>query len=293
MTVPSTLPELDNPVARSCLASLYGRAVEAMHPDGAISDVEAVRVYVSLDLDLAASLPPPDGFHARRAALFDGYIEAWAAAVGRPATVIELGCGLETESSRLQHLDLDWVCIDGPDVIALRDATLPPGPRVKHVVADVRSLSWTAVVPPDRPVLVTLQGVPMYWSRREAAALLRSLVEWRSDVAIVFDTVTPARAAAACREAEADAASMVPPMLWGIRGSRLRPLLRRWIPDARALDWVRVVDRGHDQLSGRELDGLAACVAVVVGPGCQLDGARARAARAARSAVARRLAQGP
>lgn len=107
--------------------------------------------------------------------------DIWASqflAVHQPATVVHLGCGLD---SRVFRLDpgpgVEWYDVDYPDVIALREKLFPTRPRYHLVATSATDPSWLDQIPADRPVLLLAEGISMYLAEREGVALLQHVVD--------------------------------------------------------------------------------------------------------------------
>ena len=97
------------------------------------------------------------------------------ARVSRPhpdGTVVALGEGLETQLWRVDNGRVEWVSVDLPEVVELRERLLPASPRQRLVGASAFDTGWLDEVDPSRGVLVTAQGLLMYFERDEAYRLI-------------------------------------------------------------------------------------------------------------------------
>jgi len=94
------------------------------------------------------------------------------------ATVVHLGCGLD---SRVFRLDpgpgVEWFDVDYPDVIALREKLFPIRPGYHLVATSATDPSWLDQIPADRPVLLLAEGISMYLTEPEGVALLQHVVD--------------------------------------------------------------------------------------------------------------------
>ena len=107
--------------------------------------------------------------------------DIWASqflAVHQHATVIHLGCGLD---SRVFRLDpgpgVEWFDVDYPAVIALREKLFPTRPGYHLIATSATDPSWLDEIPADRPVLLLAEGISMYLTEREGVALLQHVVD--------------------------------------------------------------------------------------------------------------------
>jgi O-methyltransferase involved in polyketide biosynthesis len=112
-----------------------------------------------------------------RTAQFD----IWASqflAVQPQATVVHLGCGLDSRVFRLEPgPGVEWYDVDYPTVIALRQKVFPNRPRYHLVATSATDPSWLDRTPADRPVLLLAEGISMYLTERDGVALLQHVVD--------------------------------------------------------------------------------------------------------------------
>jgi O-methyltransferase involved in polyketide biosynthesis len=107
--------------------------------------------------------------------------DIWASqflAVHQHATVIHLGCGLD---SRVFRLDpgpgVEWFDVDYPGVIALREKVFPSRPGYHLIASSATDPSWLDRIPADRPALLLAEGISMYLTEPEGIALLQRVVD--------------------------------------------------------------------------------------------------------------------
>ena len=94
------------------------------------------------------------------------------------ATVIHLGCGLDSRVFRLDPCPgVEWYDVDYPAVIALREKVFPSRPRYHLVAAAATDPSWLDRIPADRPVLFLAEGISMYLTESDGIALLQHVVD--------------------------------------------------------------------------------------------------------------------
>lgn len=161
-------------VPETMLWTLHNRASEARRDDGVVRDPDCLRIYDSLDYDFVASFGRPEPSHGVRSAAFDAELEAFAGAHAG-GTVVNLGEGLETQRHRLAHLDLDWVSVDLPEAIEIRERFIAPDARHRHVRCSVLDRTWLSEV--SGPVHITAQGLLMYLAADSIAPLLSDLAD--------------------------------------------------------------------------------------------------------------------
>ncbi|MBK1648028.1 class I SAM-dependent methyltransferase [Rhabdochromatium marinum] len=214
-------------VPETMLWTLHNRASEALRPDGFIRDDEAARIYQLIDYDYQRHFGRPDGSHATRSAMFDEVVSSWMDA--HPGgTVVELGCGLETQFQRIDDGQVQWLCVDVPEAIAVRDCFLKPTDRCRFIGKDARDLSWIDEVETPEAVFVTAQGLLMYFEEAEVRRLLTTILERFPGVELMFDVIPRWFSRKSMAGLWKTKLYRVPPMPWGVNPDEIDSLLRAW-----------------------------------------------------------------
>jgi O-methyltransferase involved in polyketide biosynthesis len=171
------------------LATLYARALDADADRPILGDTYAKELVQRLDYDWSKT-----AINARNApsvTIRSAHFDRWARqflAVHDEATVLHLGCGLDSRALRVKPgPGVEWYDIDFPDVIALREQFYPPHGTYRLMPASVTELDWLAAIPADRPVLVLAEGLTMYLTEESGIALLRRVVERFPSGELQFD----------------------------------------------------------------------------------------------------------
>ncbi|MGC7100363.1 class I SAM-dependent methyltransferase [Amycolatopsis lurida] len=173
------------------LATLWGRALDSRAAQPVLGDTAADEALGRLDYDFGKLMKPS---MALSVALRAKSIDAWARAAleAQPgATVLHLGCGLDTRVFRLDPPpETRWFDVDFPEIADLRHQLWPelderPGYRL--IASSVTELGWLDEVPADRPVVVIAEGLTMYLREAEIEALIRRIVERFPSGEFVFD----------------------------------------------------------------------------------------------------------
>ncbi|MGX1778304.1 class I SAM-dependent methyltransferase [Nocardia brasiliensis] len=214
-------------VGETALWNLYSRADEARRPGGVLEDPACVRVFEAIEYDYAGKFGKKhNGLHAEKSRIFDTVVRGWLA--DHPGgTVVELGTGLETQFQRVGNGTVSWICVDLPEVIAVREEFLPPAERQTYIAADARDLSWFDQVGAG-PVLVTAQGLFMFFQEKQVRQLVVAIVDRFPNVELVFDTISPMMSEKSVQGYDLTENCRLPAMPWGIKPNDVEPLLRRW-----------------------------------------------------------------
>lgn len=105
------------------------------------------------------------------------------------ATVVNLGCGLDETGNTCDNGSCNFVNIDFPDVIAIRNQLIPKHERVKNIACDLKDYSWMNEVDGTNGVILFAAGVFHYFKRDEVKALVLELSKRYSKGRVVFDSV--------------------------------------------------------------------------------------------------------
>lgn len=125
---------------------------------------------------------------AVRAHVMDAMAEDFIAAHG-PSTLIVLGCGLDTASSRIDGRGSVFFELDLPDVIAYRRQVLGEDPDEHLIAHDLFDLAWTDAVPHDKPILIYAAGVFPYFDEERIVSLMQDLRRIFPGAELIFDAV--------------------------------------------------------------------------------------------------------
>ncbi|AXB45832.1 class I SAM-dependent methyltransferase [Amycolatopsis albispora] len=173
------------------LATLWGRALDSRSPRPVLGDTAADEAIGRLDYDFGKLMKPSMALSvALRAKSIDTMArDALAARPG--ATVLHLGCGLDTRVFRLDPSpETRWFDVDFPEIVELRHQLWPelderPGYRV--IASSVTDRAWLDEVPAEQPVVVIAEGLTMYLREAEVRELFGRITERFPGGEFVFD----------------------------------------------------------------------------------------------------------
>jgi O-methyltransferase involved in polyketide biosynthesis len=174
-------------VPQTLLWNLGRRAAAARTVGSLLDDPLAIEVAGRLEYDFADASRGAR-WHAVRVATFDDAIRHFLSK--HPAgTVVALGEGLETQFWRVDNERVRWLSVDLPATLDLRRRVLPEGPRQRSWAGSALDLDWIDQLDPATPMLVTAQGLLMYFQRDEVHELIAALAERLPGALFVFDVV--------------------------------------------------------------------------------------------------------
>jgi O-methyltransferase involved in polyketide biosynthesis len=240
-------------VPETLLWTLYFRASEARREDAVLEDPLAVELVDRLGYPIAerfGSGGPVAQWQALRAATFDREVRRFLAA-NPGGTVVALGEGLETSFWRVDDGSVQWVAVELPETIALRDRLLPAADRRRTLTGSALDDAWMDAVDPARGLLITAQGLLMYFPRADVHRLIEACAARFPGAAMVFDAVPKALTQ---RKAGKRATYQPPPWEWGMDADEERAL--RELPGIAELRALRLPP-GRGVIFGRLLTTLS------------------------------------
>lgn len=165
--------------AQTMLSTLHLKALDADFARPVLGDRFAKQTVDRLDYDFRETGMSPKWapLITVRTAQYDIWARQFLAAHPR-ATVIHLGCGLDSRVFRLDPSpEVAWYDVDFPDVIALREKVFPTRPGYHLIPTAATDLSWLEQIPAQGPVLFLAEGISMYLTEAEGLDLLRAVVD--------------------------------------------------------------------------------------------------------------------
>ncbi|MFX1417225.1 MAG: class I SAM-dependent methyltransferase [Promethearchaeota archaeon] len=123
-----------------------------------------------------------------RARVFDDAMREYLAR--KPdASVVNLGCGLDTTFSRVDNGRILWYDLDLPDAIQYRLSIITESPRCKCIPKSVFDLSWFENVDfsPDRGAFFIAGGLFSYFHEESLISLCDSMAKRFPGAELIFD----------------------------------------------------------------------------------------------------------
>ncbi|MBL1077529.1 class I SAM-dependent methyltransferase [Nocardia sp. 2] len=210
-------------VPATALWILWSRAVESARADSEFSDPLAEQLCAAIDFDYS-TFGSPRQTQVLRALAIDTEIRRFQHD-SPGGTVVALGEGLQTTYWRLGEPELNWLSVDLPEMIALRERLLPAAPRVRNLALSALDRSWFDAVD-TREVLITAEGLFMYLEPDDVYALIGDMAQRFPGASVIFDALPPSftQRTAEGRTIARGSDYVIPPMPFGLT-----------VPEARAL----------------------------------------------------------
>jgi O-methyltransferase involved in polyketide biosynthesis len=215
-------------VPETLLWNLYFRASEARRPDTVLSDPKAVELIDAIDFPFEERFGRANALQAQAQALrvraFDLEVERFLAR-HPDATVVALGEGLETQAWRVDNGQVRWLTVELPETARLRRALLPDSPRQRIVACSAFDYEWMERVDTSHAVLITAQGLLMYFHPAEVYQLIECCAERFAGGTMLFDVVPRWFSQRTLNDKMVgDRGYKAPPMPWGVGSAELAQL---------------------------------------------------------------------
>lgn len=181
------------PIEQTALLTEYCRALDSRSARPILGDPNADATVRRIDHDFASlgASPSVVALVALRAKMLDEGLRAFVAA-NPAAVVIDLGAGLSSAVFRVDPPPtVDWINVDLPNVIALRQAVVPAHERVREVAASVLEQDWVAAVPTDRPTFVFADGLFAFLDQDAVVGLLHRITGHLGSGIVAFNDYGP------------------------------------------------------------------------------------------------------
>lgn len=206
-------------VPETMLWNLHHRAAEARRPDAVLADPVGVeladRLGPRLEQRFGAAHPLLAQAQALRALGFDREVQRFLAS--NPAgTVVALGEGLETQFWRVDNGRVRWLSVDLAEGTAARAALLPSPDRLRSVAGSALDERWMDEVDGSRGVLITAQGLLMYFQPDQARGIVDTCARCFARAWLVLDVVQPWFSERTVSGLRNTAGYRAPPMPWGV-----------------------------------------------------------------------------
>ncbi len=178
-----------NDLEKTMLLPFWGRYSESIKPDGLIKDDMCVKIVEENDFDFS-------GIHKHHHQLsrLAWIARAWDTDYElkrlveneAEATVVCLGCGLDTAFFRCSHNNLYWYDIDLPNVIALREQLIAPHPRCRAIAGSILDASTFDSIEVKGRLIFLILSVFNYLKRDEVKTVFSQMARF-GKAAVVFD----------------------------------------------------------------------------------------------------------
>jgi len=222
-------------VPETMLWTLHNRNKVAADPEKSwFVDETAMAIYQAIDYDYEASFGKAEPSHGIRSWIFDQAImEFWK--THPDGTIVNFAEGLETQRFRLQEVRSEnafWVTVDLPPAIRAREKFIQPDLMNLHVTASVLDTEvWSKVVPKDKPVFFTAQGLLMYLEEDDIRGLFQMIARDYPSSTLWFDSIAKWLSQKTLSGWNLTKDYTTPPMPFGANKNVAEGVLKSWVPE--------------------------------------------------------------
>jgi len=172
------------------LLPLWGRAVETQKEKPLLVDETALRIVSEIDYNFSTIAQNTDPLSQAawiaRSIYFDKeigeYLERYP-----EASIINIGCGLDTTYDRVNNGRAHWYEIDLPDVIAVRRKFIKESSNRSFIAESVAEKEWYKSIKNRDRVFIMLAGVIYYFDEAQVRELFREFSKQFKEAEVVFD----------------------------------------------------------------------------------------------------------
>lgn len=175
------------------LLPLWGRAVETEKPKPKIIDNTAREIIKKIDYNfskISANIQEITQFEwIARSIHIDKTIQEFLSQYPK-ATIVNIGCGLDTTFDRIDNGKLFWYDLDLPDVIELRKKFISESERRKFISCSFLDDKWFNELHIEENVLFISAGVLYYFEENQLKEIFNKIVKIFPGSEFVFDAAS-------------------------------------------------------------------------------------------------------
>jgi O-methyltransferase involved in polyketide biosynthesis len=182
-------------VQKTLFLPLWGRAIESKKKHPMLVDPVALEIIDRVDFDfntLTQKLNPLSQTAWIMRSLYIDQVVTTFLATHPLATIVNIGCGLDTTFERIDNGMLTWVDLDLPDVIALRKLFVKENERRKLITSSFLEQDWLNSLNASNGILFIAAGVLYYFEEEQVKEFLIRIADRFPASEIIFDASSPA-----------------------------------------------------------------------------------------------------
>jgi O-methyltransferase involved in polyketide biosynthesis len=177
-------------VQETLLLPLWGRAIETKKQKPLLVDNKAVLILNNIPYDFTTISKNIKNLTRlswiARSIYFDKKIKAFIN-VFPEATIVNIGCGLDTTFDRIDNGKIKWIDLDLPDTIELRKKYFSETDRRHFIATSVFNTSWYDIIENKNNIMLLIAGVLYYFDEIDVKKLFNDFHNFLSGVEIIFD----------------------------------------------------------------------------------------------------------
>ena len=181
-------------VQKTLLLPLWGRAVETCKQKPLLVDTAAAQIIEKISYDFSTITKNMSEITRLAWIIRCLHIDR---TIGQfllkhpSASIVNIGCGLDTTLTRIDNGSLKWYNLDLPDVIKLRRDLIPEPGRSECIASSFLDENWLHQVTVHDSVLFLAAGVFYYFNEIEIKKFFVRLAEIFPTGELIFDSASP------------------------------------------------------------------------------------------------------
>ncbi|MGD8778269.1 MAG: class I SAM-dependent methyltransferase [Ignavibacteria bacterium] len=180
-------------VQKTLFMPVWARAVESQKHNAILIDKTAIEIINSVDYDfekMSANISEISQVAwIARCKRFDIVIDTFIKNYPQ-ASIVNIGCGLDTMYERINNPSVHWYDLDLLDVIDLRNKFLCESENRKFIAGSLLDTSWFNLINKEN-VMFVLKGVLVYFNEDEVKNFLTGIVGSFPGAELFFDVTSP------------------------------------------------------------------------------------------------------
>jgi O-methyltransferase involved in polyketide biosynthesis len=164
-------------VQKTLLLPLWGRAIETQKSKPLLVDNKAVSIINSIPYDFTV---------IAENIYFDKKIKEFIN-VFPDATIVNIGCGLDTTFDRVDNGKIHWFDLDLPDTIELRKKYISETDRCCFISKSVLDTTWYDVINKQSKVMFLIAGVLYYFDENDVKRMFKDFHSTLPGLEIILD----------------------------------------------------------------------------------------------------------
>ena len=177
-------------IQETLLLPLWGRAFESKKINPLLIDEKAVSIIENIPYDFGKISERVSKLSQlswiSRTIFFDEKLKEF---IGQhpEATIVNIGCGLDTTFDRVDNGNIQWIDLDLPDAIALRKRYISETNRRQFIAGSVFDTRWYDYILNKNDIMLMIAGVLYYFGEPEVRKLFRDFLTHIPGAEIIFD----------------------------------------------------------------------------------------------------------
>jgi O-methyltransferase involved in polyketide biosynthesis len=181
-------------VQETLLLPLWGRAVESKKQKPKLIDPKAVEIINSINYDFTIIGKNVNKLSMAswiaRSIYFDQKIKQFIK-MNEDATIVNIGCGLDTTYDRIDNGKIQWIDLDLPDVINLRRKYIKETERRLFIADSILNDEWCKQIKNKKHTMFMIAGVLYYFTKEEVTTIFYNFKKQVPGVEVLFDYSSP------------------------------------------------------------------------------------------------------